>query len=302
MADKDRSPVTVIGLGLMGHALAAAFLKGGHPTTVWNRSAGKVDELVAQGALRAATPAEAVTAAELIVVCVSDNDVLHAVLDPVTDRLAGRVVANLTSGSSDQVRANADWAHRAGFDYLDGAIMTVPAGVGAEDSVFFYAGPERAYARHAQTLRLLGGGTTHLGEDHGLAPLYDVALLGIMWGTLNSFLHGAALLATADVKASEFLPWAVKWVDAVKLFATDYAGQIDAGDGTYPARDATLEVHFGALAHLLHESRSQGVDAELPRFVHTLMERAIARGLGGNSYAAMIELFRGPEHSSPKQS
>ena len=41
--DADRTPVTVIGLGLMGQALAGAFLRAGHPTTVWNRSAAKAD-------------------------------------------------------------------------------------------------------------------------------------------------------------------------------------------------------------------------------------------------------------------
>ncbi len=48
---EKRSPVTVIGLGPMGQALAGAFLKNGHPTTVWNRSAGKAEALVAQGAM-----------------------------------------------------------------------------------------------------------------------------------------------------------------------------------------------------------------------------------------------------------
>ncbi|WP_299529228.1 NAD(P)-dependent oxidoreductase [uncultured Streptomyces sp.] len=295
MADQDLSPVTVIGLGLMGRALAAAFLKGGHPTTVWNRSADKAADLVARGAVLADTPADAVTAAELVVVCVSDNDAVHAVLDPVTDRLRGRVVANLTSGSSDQARADAAWAEESGFSYLDGAVMTVPALVGAEDSVFFYAGPQEAYDRHGAALRLLGGGTTHLGDDHVLASLYDVSLLGMMWGTLNSFLQGVALLSTAGVKAEEFLPWASRWIDVVKGFATDYAAQIDAGDGEYPAHDATMEVHFGALKHLLHETGAQGVNTELPRFVHGLMERTLADGFGGNSYAAMIELFRTPE-------
>ncbi|MET9801164.1 NAD(P)-binding domain-containing protein [Streptomyces sp. NPDC006368] len=295
MAGKDRSPVTVIGLGLMGQALASAFVGAGHPTTVWNRTADKAAGLVSQGATVAASPEDAVAAADLVVVCVSDNDVLHTVLDPVTDTLKGRVVANLTSGSSDQARENAAWADERGFSYLDAAIMTVPAGVGAADSVVFYAGPKDAYDKHSATLALLGGGSTHLGEDHALAALYDVALLGVMWGTLNSFLQGAALLSKADVKAAEFLPWATKWVDAVKLFATDYAGQIDAGDGAYPANDATMEVHFGALQHLVHESEAQGVNAELPHFVKSLMERTIAKGFAQNSYASMIELFRTPE-------
>ncbi|MEU8708442.1 NAD(P)-binding domain-containing protein [Streptomyces sp. NPDC048565] len=295
MADKDLSSVAVVGLGLMGQALASEFLKGNHPTTVWNRSADKAADLVSRGAVLAKTPADAVAAAGLVVVCVSDDEALHAVLDPVADRLQGRVVANLTSGSSDQARANAAWAQELGFSYLDGAIMTVPALVGAPDSVLFYAGPQEAYDEHSAALRLLGGGTTHLGEDHALASLYDVSLLGVMWGTLNSYLQGVALLSTAGVKASEFLPWATRWVDVVKVFATDYAGQIDSGDAEYPARDATMEVHFGALKHLLHESEAQGINAELPRFVHGLMERTLAGGFDQNSYASMIELFRTPE-------
>lgn len=55
MNNETAAPVTVIGLGLMGQALAGAFLKAGHPTTVWNRTASKADQLVAQGALLAPT-------------------------------------------------------------------------------------------------------------------------------------------------------------------------------------------------------------------------------------------------------
>ncbi|WP_425301391.1 NAD(P)-binding domain-containing protein, partial [Nocardia cyriacigeorgica] len=34
----NETPVSILGIGLMGQALARAFLKAGHPTTVWNRS------------------------------------------------------------------------------------------------------------------------------------------------------------------------------------------------------------------------------------------------------------------------
>lgn len=37
-ASASASPVTVLGLGAMGTALATAFLTNGHPTTVWNRT------------------------------------------------------------------------------------------------------------------------------------------------------------------------------------------------------------------------------------------------------------------------
>lgn len=36
MTGQHRTPVTVVGLGSMGSALAEAFIDAGHPTTVWN--------------------------------------------------------------------------------------------------------------------------------------------------------------------------------------------------------------------------------------------------------------------------
>lgn len=37
------TPVSVLGLGLMGQALARAFPRAGHPTTVWNRTPAKAE-------------------------------------------------------------------------------------------------------------------------------------------------------------------------------------------------------------------------------------------------------------------
>ncbi len=52
------SRVTVLGLGEMGRALATAVMKGGYATTVWNRTPGKADDLVAQGAVAAGNARE----------------------------------------------------------------------------------------------------------------------------------------------------------------------------------------------------------------------------------------------------
>ena len=72
MSEENRVPVSVIGLGMMGAALAGAYLRAGHRTTVWNRSAGKADALVEQGASRADTIADAVAASDVLVACVVD--------------------------------------------------------------------------------------------------------------------------------------------------------------------------------------------------------------------------------------
>ncbi|MCX3291662.1 NAD(P)-binding domain-containing protein [Streptomyces sp. NEAU-H22] len=294
MGDNHAS-VSVLGLGLMGQALAAAFLKAGHATTVWNRSADKADGLVADGAVLAANPADAVAASDLVIVCVSTYDVVHDVIGSLGDALRGKTLVNLTTGSSEQARQTAEWAEKNGARYLDGAIMITPPGIGAETSVLFYAGDRTVFDAHEPVLGLLGGGTTYLGTDHGKPALFDVSLLGLMWGALNSFLHGVAIVETGGVKAQEFLPWAHMWLDAIKMFTADYAAQIDAGDERFPANDATLETHLGALKHLVEESEALGVDTELPKYSEALMEGIIAQGHAGNSYASVVKAYRRPE-------
>ena len=48
-----------LGLGAMGHAMARRLLNAGHGITVYNRTASKADDLVADGARLARTPADA---------------------------------------------------------------------------------------------------------------------------------------------------------------------------------------------------------------------------------------------------
>lgn len=303
---QHKTPVTVIGLGNMGAALAAALLDNGHPTTVWNRSPAKAEPLVARGARLAATPEEAVTASPLILACVLDDGALHAVLDPVAEALAGKALVNVTSGSPEQAGEAAKWAESLGLGYLDGAIMTTPPGVGNPEMMFLYSGSAEVFDAHRATLTALGD-PLYLGAEPGRASLYDVALLGLMWSTFTGWLHGTALVG-ADAtkgdgikgdategdgtKATDFTPVAIRWMrHAVAGFLDTYAAQVDAGH--YPGDDATVDVQITAIGHLIHAAADRGIDNALPELLKATMERASAAGHGSDSYASVIEVLRG---------
>lgn len=147
--------VTVLGLGLMGRALAGAFLRDGHPTTVWNRTAEKAGDLVGQGARLAASPGEAVAAAPLTVICVSDHDAVLGLLDRLGGDLGGRVLVNLTSGTPAAARETAARVTRRGGAYLDGAIMAVPQAIGTPDATVLYSGSREAFDRYEPVLKSL---------------------------------------------------------------------------------------------------------------------------------------------------
>ncbi len=271
-------PVTVLGLGQMGHALAAAFLRAGHPTTVWNRTPAKADDLVAAGATLAATPADATG---LVVICVADHHAVRSVLDALGDH---KVVVNLTSVTPTHAREFA-----SGRAYLDGGILAVPDAVGTADAALVLSGPRAVYDEHEATLATLGT-CLHVGDDPGLSATHEQAGLLLMWSMLNGFLNGAAILGASGVSAAASVPFAKMMIDSVADWLPRYADQID--QGTYPADDGTIDTHLVSMANVVEESEALGVPTELSGLVKALAERASAAGHGASGYPALVELFR----------
>ncbi|MGN6238201.1 MAG: NAD(P)-dependent oxidoreductase [Cellulosimicrobium cellulans] len=283
---KTSTDVTIIGLGLMGRALADAVLAAGHRVTVWNRTAAKAEGLVSRGARLAESVESAVLASPVSIVCVADYESLQQAFASVSGELDGRVLVNLTSGDPEQARELARWADQGGARSLDGAIMAVPSTIGTADAIILLSGSRAAFETHQPLLAALGD-ATFLGDDHGLSALYDVAGLSVMWGVLNAWLQGVALLGTAGVDASTFTPFATQVAQETVGWLSGYADQVDRG--SYPPDDATLATHAGGIAHLVRVSERLGVDAELPRLFQSLVARALAAGQADQSYAALIE-------------
>lgn len=71
--------VAFLGLGHMGAPMARRLLTAGHPLTVWNRTAAKAAPLVAEGAVLAASPADAVRDADVVLTMLADPAALAAV-------------------------------------------------------------------------------------------------------------------------------------------------------------------------------------------------------------------------------
>ncbi|WP_043487422.1 MULTISPECIES: NAD(P)-dependent oxidoreductase [Streptomyces] len=292
MAGENRAPVTVIGLGAMGQALAGAFLAAGHPTTVWNRSAHKADALVARGAVRAQTPAEAVKAGELVVVCVVDYEVSQAILEPLGAELAGRALVNLTSDTPERAREAAAWAAGHGIDYLDGAIMVPTPVIGSPQALLLYSGSRTVFEAHETTLKALGGNNRYLGADHGVAPLYDLALLNVFYSSMAAMVHSLALVGADGVTAKEFLPYIKEFFALLPAMADQVADGID--NRNYPGDLGNLTMEAAGVDHILETSEARGLDSGPLAAVRALMGRAIADGRGGDGFASVIEDIRKP--------
>ncbi|MFD7914443.1 NAD(P)-dependent oxidoreductase [Streptomyces sp. NPDC059752] len=282
-------PVSVIGLGNLGQALAEAFLTNGHPTTVWNRSAGKADGLVERGASLAATPTEAVAAGELVVVAVLDYDTVGELLRPTAGALTGRTVVNLTTGTPAAARALGAWAADQRAAYLDGAVYAVPQTIGTSAAFVLYSGDEAAYRTYRTVLDTIGEGSL-VGPAPELSSVYDTALLSGMYGMFAGFFQAVALAGTEGIGAAELTRPLVRWLTAAADALPGFAEEIEAKD--YTTTTSNLEINAVGLRNILSTTEAQGLPTDLLAPLLRLFDDQIRAGHAASSLSRAVESLR----------
>lgn len=290
MTANQQTAVTVLGLGPMGRAIAAALVKSGNPTTVWNRTPGKDAEVVGLGAISSPDTASAIEAAELTIAVLGDHASVHEVLDPVAGRLRGKALINLTSTAPEESRELARWAAGHGIDFLDGGIMAVPPMIGGPGASILYSGSEPVFERFRPDLEKLAA-ADYFGADAGTAALYDFALLAGMYAMFTGFFHGAAMVRSAGVTATEFAPRAVAYVTAMAELLPAYAAVIDSGDYTDDVQPAKF--HKPAFDAIVRASRDAGVALDIVGPIKNLIDRQIADGRAGMGLERIVEELAG---------
>ncbi|MFC5237713.1 NAD(P)-dependent oxidoreductase [Pseudonocardia zijingensis] len=288
MTTNERKPVTVIGLGPMGQAMVRKLVAAGHRVTVWNRTASRADALVAEGAVRAATPAEAVAASELVILSLTDYQAMYDILGSAGDALAGRVVANLSSDTPQRTRDAADWLAERGAQLLAGGVMVPAPMVGEEGAYVFYSGPHAVFETHEPTLRVLGR-PDYRGADPALAQLFYQALLAVFLSTLAGELQAAALVGSAGVPAKEVMPYVADTIGLAGAFADETARHVDAR--AYPGDLSTVTMMGATADHIVAASAAAGLDTTLPDAVKALYDRAIAAGHGNDNWTSLYEVI-----------
>ncbi|MEU9235298.1 NAD(P)-dependent oxidoreductase [Streptomyces subrutilus] len=269
-----RTALTLLGLGDMGTALARTWLAAGHRLTVWNRTAAKTGPLAGLGAAVAATPAEAVAANRLVVVCLLDDAAVGSALDGID--LTGKDLVNLTTGTPAEGRARAAWAKERGARFVDAGIMATPSMIGAPEAggYVFYSGSRELFDTHRAALEVPAG-ARFTGEDPGHAALHDVALLSAMYGLFAGVSHAYALIEGEDISPKDLAPLLSEWLGAMGFFVGNVAERLSSRDFTTGV-ESNLAMQVTATGTLLRTAAEQGVSAELISPYLELMARRLA--------------------------
>ena len=162
-----------IGLGVMGYPMAGHLLKKGFDVTVYNRTAEKADQWIAEyGGKRAPTPQQAALGAQIVFSCVgNDDDVREISAGPegaFSAMEAGAIFVDHTTASAEVARELSIKAEEKGVYFLDAPVSGGQAGaengvltvmVGGDPAVFEIAQPViESYARAVGLMGPVGSG------------------------------------------------------------------------------------------------------------------------------------------------
>ncbi len=190
--------VAFIGLGVMGYPMAGHLAASSHEIVVYNRTASRADAWCARYAGESApTPAAAASSADIVFVCVgNDDDVRQVVMgvDGVFDGIAeGAIIVDHTTASATIAREIHAHAAKKSIGFLDAPLSGGQAGAENGQLTIMVGGDAATFARaqpvmdcYAKAMTLIGPA----GSGQLAKMVNQICIAGVVQG-LSEGLHFA---------------------------------------------------------------------------------------------------------------
>ncbi len=282
-----------IGIGLMGKPMTLRLLAAGHEVSVWNRSRDKLKEVVEKGAKPAGSPAAVARAADIVMMCVTDQHAAEAVLF-AKDGIAeggkdGTLVVDFSSIAPASARAFAARLEQKGIGLVDAPVSGGVAGA-EQGTLAIMAGGRAEHIERARPVVMhLAQRFTRMG-DPGAGQATKLCNQVIV-GSLIAVIAEAVRLAEASGVDAKRLPEALKggFADSAPLqvFGARMAARI-------------FEPSLGSSAIMLKDlenaaavARENTVPLPMARTAAELYRLLAAQGKGDREISVIVELLAG---------
>jgi len=281
--------ISIIGLGPMGQAMAQAFLEKGYTVTLWNRTASKAAKLREAGASLAQDPGEALAASKLVIISLTDYDIMFNLLENYTAFFKGRTLVNLSSDTPEKAREAAKWVESHEASFLTGGVMVPPPMVATAESYVFYSGNLAVLEQYRTILEVIGR-IDYKGEDPGLALLFYQAMLDIMFTTVTGVMHATALVGTANVSAQSFEPYVLDFFNFMKVLMLGMGAEVD--HKKYNGELNNMNMMAPGMGHVAHASRDAGINTSVPNLIAKIYDETVVKGYGSSGINSIIEVLK----------
>ena len=278
--------VAVLGLGLMGRAIARRLEHAGYELVVWNRSPGPEAEFADRGAKVAATPAEAAAQASVRVTMLANGPAVEAVTMGESGLFHGSPGGTLIEMSTidlDSSRQIALAAEAADVAYIRAPVSGNPTVVEAGNLTILLSGPPDAISSVRELLAAIGPNLKELGEGDE-ARVMKLALNLVLGGTMELLAEAVVLAEAAGLGRERVLE--VMSESAIgSPFVKYKKDAIVARDHTTTFSIANLRKDFDLM---LDQGRKHGVPLPVTEAVQRLAAECEREGMAELDMVALL--------------
>ena len=182
-----------LGAGRMASAMISRLLEQGYPVKVWNRSAAKIEPLVAKGAIACATPSETASDVDVVLSFMADDIAAEAVWLGDNGALCamtpGALAIECSTLSHGFVLELSGKIMTAGCLYIDAPVTAVPAQVAAGETMFLIGADNVALEQARPIMEAVANRIVHFG------PIGS----GTVYKLMNNLLGAVHIAAAAEL-------------------------------------------------------------------------------------------------------
>ena len=272
--------IGVIGLGIIGRAVAAQLRRKGFPVFVWNRSPRPVPNFVG-------SPGELADLCDYIQIFVSDDEALLQTVEQLSADLAPRhVILAHSTVAPDSMRAAAEIVERRGARFVEASFTGSKPAAEKGELVYYVGGTDTALREARPILEASSKEIIHIGAI-GQASAIKIATNMITAASVQAAAEALALVQALGVPLEKF-------VDAMRANAshsTTLAMKLPK------MLDRDFEPHF-SVKHMLKDMQianqialSRYLDLGLIAAARDQLVEQMQWGYGDDDYSSVARKF-----------
>ena len=279
--------IAIVGIGLLGRAVAERLHDSGHAVTAYNRTVSKTDPLRAHGITVVATAAEAVASTDCTLLFLSDAAAIRSILFPPASPidLHGRTIIQMGTISPEESRTFQRSVSDGGGDYFEAPVLGSIAEAKAGTLIVMGGGTVDQLHRWDPVFSSLTPAPSLIGPV-GQAAALKLALNHLIAAELSAFALSLGLIQRAGISVDQFM--AILKTSA--LFAPAFEKKLPRlltrqyDKPNFPTSHLLKDVNLFA-----DEARQYGLNVAGVEGVRALLAQTVQRGYRDQDYSALFE-------------
>ncbi|MFG6098233.1 NAD(P)-dependent oxidoreductase [Leptothoe sp. ISB3NOV94-8A] len=273
-----------LGTGLMGTPMAQLLQSAGYQVYAWNRSAHKLEGLLATGVKQAETPASAIAASQLIILMLTNAAAIETTLlsPEAKAELTGKTVLQMGTIAPQESKAIAQAVQAAGGDYFEAPVLgSIPEAKAGTLIVMVGATPEQ-FAQWRPILACFGPEPQLMGPV-GAGSGVKLAMNQLIGTLTTAFSMSLGLVQQESIDVEKFMAIVRQSALYAPTFDKKLGRMCDLNfaNPNFPSKHLLKDMNLFVQA-------ADTFNADVAKSVAHMVQQAVDKGLADQDYSAVF--------------